>query len=293
MQNSLLWVYEGQTTFWGIVLAARSGLVSREDTLADLANLAASLDNRAGRAWRPLVDTTNEPIIGYHAPQAWTSWQRSVDYYNEGMLLWLDVDSLIRNLSGGARSLDDFAHGFFGVREGDWGELTYTRDDVIRELNRVQPYDWAGYLRERVDETTPHPPLDGLARGGYKLVYTDTPTEWFKSLEKRRKVSDLSYSGGLVLGREGEVSGVQWDSPAFDAGLTVGTRIVAVNGRAYDIDDLKETIKSKRSPISLLVRTGDIFRTVEFSYDGGLRYPKLERTGTGPSSLDALLAPKP
>ncbi len=293
MQDTLLWVYEGQTEFWGVVLCARSGLLSKEDTLGSLAYTAATFDARAGRTWRPLIDTTNEPIMGFHGHQPWTSWQRSVDYYDESVLVWLDADSLIRQLSGGARSLDDFARAFFGVKDGDWGELTYNRGDIVGTLNGVQPYDWEKFLHERLEETSRHAPLDGLSRGGYKLVYTDTPGEWFKSNEKRRKITDLGSSGGLVLGKDGEVAGVAWDSPSFNAGLTLGTKLVAVNGRAYDVDDLKDTIKARRSPISLLVRTGDIYRTVVFNYDGGLRYPSLVRSGAGASSLDALLAPRP
>ena len=204
------------------------------------------------------------------------------------------MDSLLRELSGGARSLDDFAQAFFGVNDRDWGQLTYTFDDVVRTLNQVQPHDWAAYLHARVDVAAEHPPLDWLARGGYRLVYTDTPTEWFKSSEKKRKVTDLTYSGGLVLGKEGAITGVAWDSPAFDAGLTVGTTLVAVNGRALDPDQLKAAIKAKKSPLSLLVKTGDIYRTIEFNYDGGLRYPRLEKIpGSTATSLDALLTARP
>ena len=293
MQGSLLWVYEGQTQFWGIVLGARSGLLSNADTLASLANIAARLDTDAGRKWRPLADTTEDPVISHRQPKAWRSWQRSEDYYNEGLLVWLDADSLIRELSHGAHSLDDFARAFFGVNDGDWGELTYNFDDVVRALNQVQPYDWAAFLKARLESPSEHAPLDGLARGGYRLVYTETPSDWFKAGEKLRKITDLTYSVGFVLGKEGEISEVAWDGPAFKAGLTVSTKLIAVNGRALDTDKLKAAIKSKKSPLSLLVKTGDFFRTIELNYDGGLRYPKLEKTGAGPSSLEALLAPKP
>jgi predicted metalloprotease with PDZ domain len=292
MQDSLLWVYEGQTQLWGLVLAARSGLHSHEETLGALAGLAARLDTDAGRKWRPLADTTDDPIISQRRPKGWRSWQRSEDYYNEGLLIWLDADSLIRELSHGARSLDDFAHAFFGVNDRDWGELTYNFDDIVRTLNQVQTNDWAAFLHARLDNVSDHAPLDGFARGGYRLVYTDTPSDWFKSGEKARKITDLTYSVGLVLAKEGEITEVAWDSPAFNAGLTVGTKLIAVNGRALDTDHLKTAIKSKKSPLSLLVKTGDIYRTVDLNYDGGLRYPKLEKTGPGPSSLDALLAPK-
>jgi predicted metalloprotease with PDZ domain len=293
MQDSLLWVYEGQTQFWGIVLGARSGLVSKEETLGDLASIAARLDIQAGRKWRPLEDTTDDPIISQRRPKGWRSWQRSEDYYNEGLLIWLDADSLIRKLSDGARSMDDFARAFFGVNDRDWGELTYNFDDVVQTLNQVQPNDWAAFLHARLDQVSDHAPLDGFTRGGYRLVYTNTPTDWFKSGEKSRKNTDLSYSGGFILGKDGEITDVSWDSPAFNAGLTVGSKLVAVNGHALETDKLKEAIKAKKSPLKLLVKTGDIYRTVELKYDGGLRYPKLEKTGTAPSSLDALLTAKP
>ncbi len=293
MQNSLLWVYEGQTQFWGLVLAARSGLLSHEETLGAMAFQAARLNTDAGRRWRPLEDTTEDPIIAQRRPKGWRSYQRSEDYYNEGMLIWVDADSLIRELSHGERSMDDFAHAFFGVNDRDWGELTYNFDDVVHTLNQVQSYDWATFLKTRLDKVSDHAPLDGFTRGGYRLAYTNTPTPWFKSFEKGRKITDLSYSGGFVLGKEGEITEVAWDGPAFNAGLTVSTKIVAVNGRAFDTDQLKNAIKAKKSPLNLLVKTGDMYRTVSLNYDGGLRYPVLEKTGSGPSSLEAMLAPKP
>jgi predicted metalloprotease with PDZ domain len=294
MQDSLLWVYEGQTQFWGLVLAARSGLLSHDETLGAFANLAARLDTDAGRKWRPLADTTDDPIIAQRRPKGWRSWQRSEDYYNEGLLIWLDADSLIRQLSQGTHSLDDFARAFFGVHDRDWGELTYNFDDVVRTLNQVQTYDWAAFLQARVANVSDHAPLDGFTRGGYRLTYSDTPSEWFKSNEKARKITDLTYSGGIILGKEGEITDVAWGSPAYDAGLTVGSKLIAVNGRALDIDQFKAVLKAKKSPISLLLRTGDIYRTVAVKYDLGLRYPKLEKTdAAGPSSLDALLNPKP
>jgi len=160
-------------------------------------------------------------------------------------------------------------------------------------LNHVQPHDWGAFLRARVDSINPRAPLDGITRGGYKLVYTDTPTAWFKSFEKDDKITSFQYFGGFVLGKDGEVTAVGWDSPAFNAGLTIGSKLIAVNGRALAVGQLNADIKAKNSPLSLLVKTGDVYRTVELHYDGGLRYPKLERIGFGPSSLDALLTAQP
>lgn len=293
--NRLLWLYEGQTQFWGNVLSARSGMMPKEDVLDELARNAASLDISPGRSWRPLTDTTLDPIVGARRPKPFASWHRGEDYYGEGMLIWLDVDSIIREQTRGRRSIDDFARAFFGVNPGDEGILTYTFEDIVRTLNNIAPYDWETYLRQRVEQPGPAP-LDWIRRGGYQLVYSDTPTAYFTAREKARSLLDLTYTLGITIGKEGEITGVAWDSPLFNEGVTTGTRITAVNGQAYSNDALKSAItaaKGVRTPIQLLVKKGDRFRTIGLPYHGGLRYPKLERVGRGPSSLDALLAPLP
>ena len=296
MRDSLLWVYEGQTQFWGMVIAARSGLMPKEDVLAEFARAAAFYDTLPGRAWRPLIDTTNDPIVQSRRPQPWGSWMRSEDYYVEGMLLWLEVDARLRQLSNGQRSMNDFARAFFGVNPGDQGVSTYTFDDVVNTLNAIAPFDWATYLRERVTTVEPHAPLAWLEQAGYRLVYRDTPTPYYTSREKDRKNLDLTYSLGVVVGEAGRISGVAWDSPMFNAGATAGATIVAVNGRQYSNDAFRQAIRAAhggREPIRLLIKRGERYSDIEVDYHDGLRYPALERTGTGPSSLDALLAPLP
>jgi predicted metalloprotease with PDZ domain len=294
MRGSLLWVYEGQTQYWGYVLASRSGLLSKQEALDALATTAAIYENRVGRQWRPVEDTTNDPIIASRRPAPWTSWQRSEDYYSEGQLIWLDADTLIRERSAGKRSLDDFAKTFFGVQDASWTPVPYTFDDVVAALNKVEPYDWATFLHQRVDEVAVKPPLDGLARGGWRLVYNAEPTAYFKSAEARRRSVDLTYSIGVTLSRDGELTGVQWDGPAFKAGLTVGARILAVNGITYDADLLKDAITAAKGggPISLIVKTGDHFRAVQIDYHGGLRYPRLERIPGSTDRLSAIYAPR-
>ena len=296
MEGSLLWVYEGQTQFWGYVLGARSGMLSKQDTLDAIAATAATYSiGTPGRTWRALVDTTNDPTASGRAPQPWRSWQRSEDYYSEGQLIWIDVDRIIRTQSGGKRSIDDFAKAFYGMRDGDYGELTYTFDDIVATLNKVQPYDWRGYLQRRVYDIAPGAPLDGINKGGYQLIFTSEPTKWIKSSEKAGKNNDLTFSGGFVVGMDGKVSSVLWDSAAFNAGLTVGSQIAAVNGREFDGDALKEAIKAAggNGPApELLVHDGDVYRTVKLDWHGGLRYPRLQKVGNGPGTLDALLAPR-
>jgi predicted metalloprotease with PDZ domain len=295
MRGSLLWVYEGQTQYWGYVLGARSGLVTKQQTLDALAETAATYDYRIGRDWKTLADTTNDPVAALRRPIPWRSYQRSEDYYSEGQLIWLDVDTLLRELSGGKKSLDDFAKAFFGVNDGSFVPATYTFNDVVRYLNGVQRYDWAKFLRTRLESHGPGAPLDGITRGGYKLVYTDTPTTYFKDGESRRKSTDLTYSLGIVIGREGRLTDVRWGGPAHTAGLTVGAQIMAVNGIAYDGDKLKtviKTAKDNKDPIALLIKMGDAFTTVQVDYHEGLRYPRLERNEAVPDRLGDIYAAK-
>jgi predicted metalloprotease with PDZ domain len=279
------------------VLAARSGLLTKQQTLDALAAAAAVYDHRVGREWKPLEETTTDPVTAFRRPQAWRSFERSEDYYWEGLLVWLDVDTLIRERSGGRRSLDDFARAFFGIDDGSYVPVTYTFDEVVSALNGVEPYDWASFLRTRLDSLGEHAPLDGFTRGGYSLVYTDTPSEYFRTSEIRRGITDLSYSLGFVTTTaDGRLTEVLWNSPAFGAGLTVGTQIISVNGASYDANRLRAAIAAAgqgAAPVELVVRADDRVRTVKFDYAGGLKYPHLQRQAGTPARLDDILTPRP
>lgn len=295
MRDSLLWLYEGQTQYWGYVLAARSGLWTKQQALDALAATAALYDHRIGRAWKPLQDTTNDPITSARRPQPWSSWQRSEDYYSEGLLVWLDVDTVLRERTNGRRSLDDFARAFFGREDGEWEkQATYTFDDVVAFLNELAPNDWAAFLRQRLDGYGPGAPLDGVARGGYRLVYTEEPTELFKTLETQRRVLDLNYSVGASVESDGRLAGVVWDGALFKAGLAVGARIIAVNGKAYESDRMKAAVKETKNgkKVELIVRVGDDVRTLTVDYSGGLRYPRLERVEKTPARFDDIVEAK-
>jgi predicted metalloprotease with PDZ domain len=293
MRSSLLWIYEGQTELWGIVLGARSGLTSKQDALDALALGAADLELRRGRSWRSLEDTTADPVMTLYKGKAWPSWQRERDYYTEGALLWLEVDGIIRSKTNGKRGLDDFARAFFTGREGDWGVQLYTFDDVVSALDAITPYDWRGFLAERTAGKASAPPLAGLAMGGYKLDFANEPTPAFKQMEQAGKVAIFSYSLGLIVSGDGVVLEVIWDSPAFKAGLAPGATLLAVNGRVFDPDVLKAVVKSAQGqtdPIRLTVKSGRVVRDVSVMWSGGLRYPRLRKIGKGDSSLDRLLS---
>ncbi|MBY0421679.1 MAG: hypothetical protein K2Q06_05195, partial [Parvularculaceae bacterium] len=184
MGGSLLWLYEGQTSYWGEVLATRSGLWSKADAFESLASQLATFDNRAGRSWRSVADTTREPVISARRPQPWRSWQRAEDYYYEGFTTWLDADTLIREQTGGAKSLDDFAKAFFGVAPGRMEPLTYTFEDVVAALDAVAPFDWTTFLKSMIETPGRPSPLAGATRGGWRLVYNDTPNSFIAADEK-------------------------------------------------------------------------------------------------------------
>ena len=294
LENGLLWVYEGQTQYWGQVLAARSGLVKAASARDMIANLAATYAIVQGRSWRTVLDTTNDPIVTQRRPQVWPNWQRSEDYYSEGALIWLDVDTRIRELSGDKRSLDDFARTFFGVDNGVNVAKHYTFDDVVKALTAVQPFDWGPFLKKKVEETGPAP-LDGLARAGWKLVYTDKPTDFFKAAEDLGKTANFQYSLGFSVASEGKITGIVWEGLAFKAGLSGNTTLLAVNGRAYKPELLRSAITAATKdskPIDLLVKHGNDYRTVSIDYHGGLKYPRLERIDGTPDRLEAILQPR-
>lgn len=296
-RDNLLWVYEGQTQFWGYVLAARSGMVSKQDTLDSFATIAASLDARAGRQWRPLIDTTHDPIIAARRPKPWDSWQRAEDYYNEGMLLWLEADQIIRRESGGKKSLGNFAKIFFGGKNGDWGVVTYDLPQVIATLNQVQPYDWTSFIQKRVYETSDEAPKNGLVLGGYRLTYSDSMSSFLRNRDRDYKQLDLSYSLGLVISSKGTVTKVIWNSPAFKAGLREGLTIAAVNGKAYSDEILVQAVadnKGQAKPIDLYAKDEGAYHNFLVDFNGGLRYPKLEKiAGEGADGgIDKLLMPQ-
>ena len=295
IRNSLLWVYEGQTQYWGIVLAARAGLTTAEEARDALAQTAAAAAGSSGRAWRPLADTTDAPQLAQRRPQPWADWQRGEDYYGEGALIWLDADTLIRERSNGARSLDDVARALFGGGPAGAATVTYTRADVIAALASVLPYDWDGFLTTRLD-TIAAAPLAGLARGGYRLGWSPVQSETARTADAAAGRTDLAWSLGFVVdNKDATLSAVRWNSPAFAAGLTVGTQLIAVGGVPYTQDLLIAAVRAAASTgpaVSLLVKSGGRIGTVAIAWHGGLRYPRLERVAGTPARLDDVLRPR-
>jgi predicted metalloprotease with PDZ domain len=295
MVGDLLWVYEGLTEYLGNMLAARSGLWSAEQYREALALTAANLDHRTGRNWRPLEDTARsvQSLRMLPTPE-WLSWRRGLDYYPEGELIWLEVDSIIRQQTHDQRSLDDFCRRFHGGQSGPPVVVPYKFDDIVRALNEVAPHDWATLLKERVGATSTHAPLSGIEREGWKLVYNDQPNLFAHATEKLSKTADVSYSLGFTVAEDGKLGDVIVDSPAYQSGIGPGMKLVAVNGREWTPDILRDSIKEAQgsaAPIELLVENGHVFRTYSVSYHDGEKNPHLQRVSGQPDLLDVMLSP--
>jgi len=293
MRADLLWVYEGLTEYLGNVLTARSGLWTPEQYREALAETAAMLDHRSGRTWRPLEDTARSVQILRLLGRSWQSWRRGLDYYPEGELVWLEVDATIRQQTNGQKSLDDFCRLFHGAPSGPAKVVPYTFDDLVRTLNQVVPYDWAKLLNERVNDVLPRAPLGGIVRGGWKLVYNEKPNVYVRAAEKTRKFENYFYSLGFAVNEKAELIDVIPGSPAYQAGIGPGMKLIAINGRLWSKDVLKEAVgtsKENPKPIELLVSNAEFVKSYSLDYHGGLQNPHLERT-SGEDLLDEIINP--
>ena len=295
MKGDLLWVYEGLTEYLGEILAPRSGLWTAEDYRDRLAETAAQLDNQSGRIWRPLEDTAVAAQLLYEAGNDYGEYRRGVDYYPEGTLIWLDADTLIRQLSKGKKSLDDFCHSFHGGASGTPAFSPYEFADVVAALNAVQPYDWAGFLNQRIHSLDAHAPLGGIERSGWKLAYNAERSEMWKAGEEAEKTVDLSYSLGIKVKDDGSIVDVAMKGPAAKAGVSPSTKLIAVNNRQYNETLLREAVQEAaidNKAIDLLVKNGEYFQTCHIEYHGGERYPHLVREDGKADMLSDIVAAK-
>jgi predicted metalloprotease with PDZ domain len=294
-ETGLLWVYEGLTSYLGAVLTARSGLLTAGQVGEELAIMAARLDNRPGRAWRPLADTAVAAQVLFRSRGDWGSLRRGVDFYPEGVLIWLEADVLIRTKTGGERSLDDFCRLFHGGRSGPAEVVPYTFDDIVAALGEIAPHDWRGFFRERVEQAAPRAPLGGIEAGGWRLVHSVEPTEMEAIAERAAKRVDYGTSIGIIVTEDGTLEDVIPGSPADRAGLAPATTILGVNGRRFTPEGLLQAVRATRdpgSPVILLAENGDFIREHRVDYTGGVKYPRLERDPSRPDLLGVILAPK-
>lgn len=299
MKDDLLWVYEGLTEYLGNVLTARSGLFTADEYRDNLARIAAYLNLRPGRTWRPLQDTADEAQLLYYTRGDYDALRRNTDFYDEGELLWLEVDVIIRRLTNGAKSLDDFCRAFHGAPATTTPAVKpYTFDDVVAALNTVAPHDWKTFLADHLQSVKAASLAGGIEGGGWKLTFKDKPGAVAKSREAARKTIDARFSLGVTITADGKDDGALGDvipgTPAARAGLAPGMKIIAVNGRRYSADGLREALKAAvtdTAPLALLAENRDYFATYTIDYHGGEKYPTLERDTTKPDVLTNVITP--
>jgi predicted metalloprotease with PDZ domain len=295
MQDDLLWVYEGLTNYLGFVLTARSGLLTADQDRDDLALTASALDHTPGREWRNLQDTADAAPQLYFSPRAWESWRRSTDFYNEDTLNWLWVDVIIRQQTKGAKSIDDFCHLFHGAPSTGPALKTYNFDDVVNALNQVAPYDWRGFWTERLTNHGPGAPLGGIEGSGWKVVYDETPSEMMTGSAGAYHFVPAAFAIGLVVNDDGAIADSTEGEFAAKAGIGPGMKLVAVNGRRFSAEILRDAIKSAKTgtpPIELLVENTDYYKTYKIDYHGGEKYPHLVRDDSKPDLLSDILKAK-
>lgn len=294
MKDDLLWVYEGLTEYLGEVLAARSGLRTPEVGREELAYVAATYGNEPGRRWRPLQDTATSAVFLYNAGDDWSNWRRSVDFYQEGELLWLDVDATIRGLTKDKKSMNDFCRAFYAGPGGEPALKTYTFDDLVSALNNIAPYDWSGFLHQKLDSLAPNTADESVTKSGWKIAYNEQPNEFEQTQDAVRKQVNLELSIGMTVSDEGLVVDVIHDSPAYKAGIAPGMKITAVEGHQFAPEGLKDAIdaaKSDTAPIELIIANGVEIHTYTVDYHEGLRYPHLERNNDVPDYLSEIYQP--
>jgi predicted metalloprotease with PDZ domain len=295
MKGELLWVYEGLTTYLGTVLAARSGLWNAEQTREHLALLASTLDHRAGRTWRSLENTSRAAQILYFAPSQWASYRRGTDFYPESVLIWLEADVMIRKLSGGHRSLDDFCRTFLGGPEVMPVVKTFNFDDLVTAMNQVATFDWRSFFLERLQSVDAHAPLGGLGGGGWQLTYNDEPNQMIAASEAAARPANYTASIGVLVKADGTVEDAIPGMPAYQCGVRPYTRVLAVNGRQFSIEELTKSLvesKTQTGTIILLVSNAGFVESHEIDYHGGPRYPHLVRNEAAPDFLDEILKPR-
>ena len=294
MRGELLWVYEGLTDYLGKVLAARSGLTTTTNFQTAIAIVAAMLDHRDGRSWRSLADTTVAAQLLYDASGTGTSRRRSVDFYPEGDLIWLEVDTLIRQQTHGQKSLDDFCKKFHGGGNGAPQVLPYDVTEVLNTLNAIAPYDWKNFFQTRVYALNPRAPLGGINNSGWRLAYTNELPALLKIREGQRKYTDVNYSLGFTLGTDGGIGDVLPRSPADKAGVVQGMKLIAVNGQSWSAKVLRDALKTavtNSALMELLTVKEDFYQTFKVDYHGGEQYPVLQRDPTKPDLLADILKP--
>ncbi|MHB1544107.1 MAG: M61 family metallopeptidase [Gammaproteobacteria bacterium] len=294
-KTDLLWVYEGMNQYLGDLLSFRTGIRKPSEYPSYLAMLYSEMATEPGRFTDPLIDTTTAAPFLYGARGDYPSLRRTAgDFYTEGELLWLDVDTIIRTHTHDRKSLDTFLHLYAGPPSTGPITVTYTRAMIEGLLNRVVHYPWHAFFERHVYDIAPLPPTGELRRSGWRLVYTAKPNRFMVAQEKIRHDNNQWLTYGIRIGRTGVIFDVRKGSPAWRAGLAPGMKIRAVNGQKYSVPLLNWILKQSEHthrPTVFLVETDGWYGHKTVSYFGGPRFPHLVRIPGTVNLLARIMAP--
>ncbi|MCB9838690.1 MAG: M61 family metallopeptidase [Phycisphaeraceae bacterium] len=294
--TDLLWVYEGLTSYMDDVLLARSGLVTRDEYHNIVTNNIMRYQLQTGRLWRPVVDTARGMKRLRTRSDAWEELRRRQDYYGEGALFWMAADATIRADTGGQRSLDDFCRRFFDTPWRSFGDpTTYTRADVVEALTAVDPgADWDAMIRQRIESPAETLALDVPGLLGYRMEFTDEPTELQAKADKKNKGLDLRTSLGFSVDEKGVITTVLKDSAADDAKLAYDMVVVGVGDEEFTPETLRQAVaaSSTTGEVRLLVKFGGKLYARSLLDGGGLRYPRLTPIDGAEDILGAIITPR-
>lgn len=301
-RTRLLWIYEGLTQYLGEVLTVRAGLLSFDEHLPAFASKLEFLIRQEGRRWRALEDTAIASWLNRAHSQSWEQLRRGQDYYDEGLVVWLEADALIREKTGGRKSLDDFCKKFFATGRDETNSkvaerpdvLPYELPEVVTALKELADEDWDKFFADRINKPRDVLGLEFLTNTlGYRLQFSAKPSDYASEREKERKQVGATASIGLIAAEDGKINTVVPGSPADKAALAGGMIITGVNGRKFSGQRLRDGIADSVTArkIDLLILDGETFRTVALDYGDGPKYLELTRTPDHPDTLAAILKP--
>ncbi|EQD69717.1 peptidase M61 domain protein, partial [mine drainage metagenome] len=294
-RTDLLWVYEGMNQYLGDLLSFRSGIRKPSEYPQYLAMLYSQMATEPGRYTEPLIDlTTGAPYFYMTGFGEYPSIRRSAgDFYVEGELLWLDVDTIIREKTHGKKSLDNFLHLYSLPKLTGPITKPYTRADIEHLLYEVCPYDWHAFFQRHVYEVAKLPPTGELKRSGWRLVYTAKPNPFITATEETYHMNFQWLTYGFNI-KAGALSDVREGSPAWHAGMAPGMKLVAVDGQSYTPKVLRYYLvqaEHDHEPTTFTVAQDGWVHRIKVSYFGGPRFPHLVRIPGTVNMLAKIMAP--
>jgi len=242
--TSSLWVAEGWTAYYDDLLPARADLTSPREYLDSLRDDLVWVERAPGARRQTVAEASWHAWTGLYVREE-NSLNAGTNYYTHGAVIAAALDLLIRDANPGGDGLDDafriLWHRFGHDQPRGYPTTGYTHQDVVDALSEAAGRDLSDFTDDHVLGTEPPPLADLLDTVGLRLE--DTRADVVRP--------DLgvqsSDDGDAVV-----VNAVFRDRPAWQAGITGGDRIVAIDGLLIGRGELE--------PALATFNAGDIVR---------------------------------